>query len=251
MDGLAHRLSWRRLPWVLEIASILSCYGLYMVVRFLTPHQVGDAFAHATQVADLEKRLGVYRELGLNQFVSRHDWLETAATYYYVTLHYGVTTVVLIWLWRARHRAYAPLRSALVLASGIALVLYATWPLAPPRYAMTGAVDTVNEVLSGSGHGVSGLVNDIAAMPSMHVGWALWCAAVIASTVHHPARHLAWLYPVTTTLVVVVTANHYWLDAAGGVLVVSLALYLCGLRARRLVLPVAAPATKLPERCAA
>ena len=250
MDGLATKLSWRRLPWLAELLSIAAFYGIYMVVRVLSPHRVGAAFDHATRVAGVEQRLGIYHEPALNAFASRHHLVEVLASYYYVTLHYVVTPLVLVWLWRRRHRAYAPLRSALVIAGLSALVIYATWPLAPPRYAMTGAVDTVNEVLANGGHGVSGLVNDLAAMPSMHVGWALWCAVVIVTTVRHRLRHLAWLYPIATTLVVVVTANHYVLDAVGGVLVVGLPLYLCGLRPNRLVvqLPAAAPR---PERCAA
>ena len=250
MDGLATRLSWRRLPWLAEILSILAFYGVYMGIRFITPNRIGEAFEHASEVTSVESTLGVYHELAVNHFAARHHGLAVFATYYYVTLHYVVTTLVLVWLWRSRHRAYAPLRSALVFASAIALVLYAAWPLAPPRFAMTGAVDTVDDVLS-QGHGVSSLVNQIAAMPSMHVGWALWCAVVVVTTVRTRWRHLAWLYPIVTTAVVVLTANHYLLDAVGGVVVVGVPLYLCGVRLHRLVLPAPRPVAKLPERCAA
>lgn len=237
MRAVAKKLSWRRLPWVLEIVSIAFFYGLYSVVRVLAPHRVGDAFSHAASVESWEQALGFYDEPGLNAFLVRHTSLEAFASYYYVSLHYIVTPLVLIWLWRNRARAYGPMRSALVLASAIALVMYAAWPLAPPRYAMSGAVDTVNTVLATSGHGVSGLVNDIAAMPSMHVGWSLWCAVAIARVSRSRFRHLAWLYPIATTVVVVATANHYLLDAVGGALVVALPLALTGaLRAR----PVAA-----------
>ena len=250
MDGLATRLSWRRLPWLAEILSILAFYGVYMGVRFLTPNRIGEAFEHSAQVASLESSVGVYHELAINHFAARHHSVEVLATYYYVSLHYVVTTLVLVWLWRNRRRAYAPLRSALVFASAIALVLYASWPLAPPRFAMSGAVDTVDDVLS-QGHGVSSLVNQIAAMPSMHVGWALWCAVVVVTTVRSRLRHLAWLYPLATTAVVVLTANHYLADAVGGVLVVAVPLYLCGVRPRRLVLPAPPVVAKVPERCAA
>lgn len=233
MDVLARRLTWRRLPWALEIASIAFFYGLYSVIRLLAPRRVGAAFDHATTVTSVEKALGLYGEPGVNAFLARHPSLEQAASYYYVSLHYVVTLLVLIWLWRNRAWAYGPLRSALVLASAIALVIYAAWPLAPPRYAMTGAVDTVNEVFSKSGHGVSGLVNDLAAMPSMHVGWSLWCAVVLVRVCRSPLRHLAWLYPLTTTAVVVATANHYLLDAVGGAVVVGLPLLLTGALRRR------------------
>lgn len=251
MDVVAARLAWRRLPWAFEVVSIGLFYGVYSVVRVLAPHRVGAAFDNAAQVSGVEKSLGLYGELGLNQFVTQHRWLEVVASYYYVSLHYLVTTLVLIWLWRQRRWVYAPLRSALVISSGVALVIYATWPLAPPRYAMTGAVDTVHEVLSSSGHGVSSLVNDIAAMPSMHVGWALWCAVVLVSVLRSPLRHLAWLYPIATTLVVVATANHYLLDAVGGALVVGVPLYVCGLRPNRTMALAEKEQVTAPERCAA
>lgn len=251
MDVLATRLSWRRLPWALEIVSIGIFYALYSAIRLLAPNKVSVAFDNATQVANFERALGLYGELGVNQFLSRHPWLEVGASYYYVTAHYAVTTVLLAWLWRHRRRTYAPLRSALVLSSGIALVIYATWPLAPPRYAMSGAVDTVNLVLSSSGHGVSGLVNDLAAMPSMHVGWALWCAVVVVHAFGTPWRHLAWLYPLCTTAVVVATANHYLLDAVVGALVVALPLYLCGLRPSLSLARTADPRAASTERCTA
>lgn len=224
------RLAWRRLPWALELASLAACYGLYAVVRVLAPHRLEEAFTNATQVEKLESLLGLGDEVGLNQFLTRHVHLETFASWYYVSLHYVVTPLVLVWLWRFRRRAYAPLRSALVLASGAALVVYATWPLAPPRYALAGSVDTVHDVLSSGGHGVNGLVNDLAAMPSMHVGWSLWCALVVVNVVRSPLRHLAWLYPICTTVVVVATANHFLLDAIGGALVVAAPVYLLGLR---------------------
>lgn len=252
MDGLAARLSWRRLPWALEIGSIGLFYGLYSVIRLLAPHRVTAAYGHARQVADLESALGLYGELDLNTFTTQHPGLEMVASYYYVSLHYAVTPVVMIWLWHQRRRIYAPLRSALVIANASALVIYGTWPLAPPRYAMTGAVDTVHEVLSSSGHGVSGLVNDLAAMPSMHVGWAVWCAVVAVTSFRSRLRHLAWLYPLATTAVVVATANHYVLDAVGGALAVGIPLYLCGLRHNRVVLsPKCAQPASVTAPCVA
>ena len=234
MDAVAARLSWRRLPWAAEVASILFFYALYCVIRVLAPHRLDVALENATDVERLEAALGLNDEAWLNAFLTRHDWLQIVASYYYVSLHYVVTSVVLIWLWRRKHRDYAAMRSALVLASAIALVIYAAWPMAPPRYVMAGAVDTVHDVLASGGHGVAGLVNDIAAMPSMHVGWALWCAVVIVRLSTHRLRHLAWLYPLATTLVVIATANHYLLDAVGGVVVVAIPLYLTGAwKARR------------------
>jgi hypothetical protein len=232
MEQVAQRLSWRRLPWVFEVVSIALGYAVYSVIRVLAPQHLLASYQHATAVESLEKNAGVFHELVINQFISRHDWIGILSAYYYATLHFIVTPLVLVWLWRRRSLLYAQLRSALVLATAVALVVYATWPLAPPRFAIPGAVDTVLEhpVIWASGHGVKGLINDLAAMPSLHVGWAVWCAVAIVAAFSSPWRHLAWLYPLGTTFVVVATANHYLLDALGGTVVVGVPLLLCGLR---------------------
>lgn len=230
MGHVRGKLSWPRLSWVLELSSIALGYAAYAVIRVLAPHQQAASFAHAGQVEDVESALGVFVELDANAFLAQHAWLSTCAGYYYATLHFIVTPLLLIWLWRRRQASYAPLRSALVLATGIALVVYAAWPLAPPRFALDGAEDSViaNPLLGHAGHGVSGLVNEFAAMPSMHVGWALWCAVAVVTATSTRWRQLAWLYPVMTTLDVVATANHYWLDAVAGAVVVLVPLFLSG-----------------------
>ncbi|MCW2601334.1 MAG: hypothetical protein JWM02_3163 [Frankiales bacterium] len=232
MEVLAARLSWRRLSWSVEVLSILVGYVAYAVIRVLAPHRVVVSYEHAYQIVGFEQAFGLFHELGFNGFLSEHPDLEIASAYYYATLHFIVTPLLLVWVWKRRTWLYAPLRSALVIATGGALVVYATWPLAPPRFVLPGAVDTVldHPVLWASGHGVESFINDLAAMPSLHVGWALWCAVAVVATSHSAWRHLIWLYPLATTVVVVATANHYLLDAFGGAAVVGVPLYLCGLR---------------------
>jgi PAP2 superfamily len=73
-------------------------------------------------------------------------------------------------------------------------------------------------------HGVTSLINQYAAMPSLHVGWAIWCAAAVVATTHSRWRHLAWLYPAATTFVVMATANHYLLDALAGAVLMAACL---------------------------
>jgi hypothetical protein len=254
MEVLASRLTWRRLPWPVEVVSIGIGYAFYAIVRVLAPHRVNVSYDHASQVRQVEQSFGIYHELTLNQFITGRTWLEVGASYYYASAHFIITPLLLAWIWKRRQRAYAPLRSAIVIATAGALVVYATWPLAPPRYAMAGAVDTVidHPVAWASGHGVEGFVNDLAAMPSLHVGWAVWCAVAVTAVFHSRWRYLAWLYPLGTTLVVVATANHYVLDAVGGAFVVGLPMYLCGLRLTRTL--VSHPASEQPrvaEACAA
>ncbi len=237
MNAVAARLSWGRRPAHVELVSIGIGYALYAVTRVLAPHRAVASFSHADEVRSLEQSFGLFHELGINAFLSAHSGLGMLSSYYYATLHFIVTPFVLAWLWRRRARVYAPLRSALVISTALALVVYATWPLAPPRFALPGAVDTVldHPVAWASGHGVEGFINDLAAMPSLHVGWAVWCAVALVTSLRTRWRYLAWLYPVATTLVVIATANHYLLDAVAGALVVGLPLYLCGLRPREVL----------------
>jgi hypothetical protein len=223
------RFAWPRLPWPVELLSIVLGYVFYSFIRVLAPDRVGASYQHAWAVESFEKQVGLFPELDLNSFLSQHDLLQYVASYYYASLHFVVTPIVLAWLWKRRARFYSGLRSSLVLASLAALVVYATYPVAPPRFALPGTVDSVarHPVLWDSGHGVKGLINELAAMPSLHVGWALWCAAAIVLVCKTPWRHLAWLYPIGTTLVVVATANHYILDAVAGAFIVLVPMALC------------------------
>lgn len=232
MENVAERLSWRRLPWALEVLLIGIGYGLYSFVRVLAPHHLLESYQHANEVQAAERSLGIFDELGVNAFLSRHDWLGMVSSYYYASLHFIVTPLVLAWLWRRRSGRYPQLRSALVISTAAALVGYATWPLAPPRFSLPGAVDTVldHPVVWASGPGVEGLINDLAAMPSLHVGWAVWSAAALVAAFRSRWRHLAWLYPIATTFVVVATANHFLFDALAGAVTVAISLLLCGLR---------------------
>ena len=98
---------------------------------------------------------------------------------------------------------------------------------APPRFSVPGMTDIlVTHDILGAAHprGATGLVNLYAAMPSLHVAWAAWCAAAVVTTTRGRWRHLAWLYPAVTTLVVLASANHFVLDAAGGFAVTGLGM---------------------------
>jgi len=155
MEVLATRLSWRRLSWSVELFSIGVGYAVYSMIRIMAPHRVLVSYDHAYQVAGLEQAVGIYHELGINAFLSKHTDLGIVSAYYYASLHFIVTPLLLVWLWKRRTWAYAPLRSALVIATALALVVYATWPLAPPRFALPGTVDTVfaHPVVWASGGG--------------------------------------------------------------------------------------------------
>ena len=153
--------------------------------------------------------------------------LAETAGYYYGLAHFIVTPLVLAWLWLRRPTMFGPLRSALVLATTGANVVFWTWPVAPPRFAVPGMTDVLvrYRILgAGSPHGPDSLVNLYAAMPSLHVAWAAWCAVALVAATRGRWRHLAWLYPAATTFVVLATANHFLADAAGGLAVTALGL---------------------------
>jgi PAP2 superfamily len=226
-DRLAGGRSRRQLRWWREVLLIGAWYGGYEGVRAASPTQVGAAHRHAERLLGFERWAHLDPERTLNRLVSGSSELGVLAGCYYAILHFAVTIIALVWLYR-RHRAlYRQARTVLVTASTASLLVFWFYPVAPPRLAMHGLEDTVvtHNVL-GAGHAAStGTFVDLyAALPSLHVGWAFWVAATIVRA-HATARyrHLAWLYPMTTALVVLATANHYLVDAAAGVTVIALA----------------------------
>jgi hypothetical protein len=226
-NGRRMPLTWRRLPWWAELATIAIFYLLYEAVRAVTPSDLVAADHHAAQIITAERWSHIDIELSLNHFLSSVPTLASVAGFYYTTLHFIVTPLMLVYLWRWRPRQYAELRSAVVLSSVIALIVFWVWPVTPPRFALAGTSDTILHIhMLGMSdpHGVVSLINQYAAMPSLHVGWAVWCAFAVVSTNRSPWRHLAWLYPLMTSFVVISTANHYVLDVVGGALLTAVCL---------------------------
>lgn len=210
---------WRR-----EIALLVAVYGLYSLIRNAVPDQVAQAQANAREVLAAERALGLDIERSINVAAASIEWLIIPANYYYATLHMTVTAAVLIWLYRRRALHYARARGLLLAMTLMALVCYWLYPLAPPRL-MTGGgyVDTVHEYglwgVSPSEE-MASLSNQYAAMPSMHFGWSLWAGVAVAVLARRRLlRALGIVYPLVTLAVIVVTANHFIIDAvAAGVL---------------------------------
>jgi hypothetical protein len=224
----------RRLPWWAEAVIAFCFYWLYDAVQALTQSDADEARAHALEVVHAERALHMWAEPDINVFATHHHWLSMIAGYDYGLAHVLVTATVLGYLWWRHPRIQVPLRNAIVGMSLVALVVYWRYPVAPPRLTVSGLTDTlvVNNIL-GARNVHEGLVNLYAAMPSLHVAWAVWCAAALVIALRSRWRHLAWLYPAWTTFVIVATANHFFLDAAAGLALAVVPLWLVTSRSRR------------------
>lgn len=214
---------------VRELALLAVLYTVYRAGRLLTADHVAKARGNALEMWRLERGLGLPSEAAFQRLVLDHDQVVQAANTYYATVHFPAIVVFLVWmyLWRPAH--YLWIRRALVLLTAAGLVLHVAVPLAPPRLMKPfGMTDT--GVLHGQspygGSAVDALSNQYAAMPSLHVGWALLIAVGLAAATRSPLRLLWFLHPLATFLVVVVTAHHYWLDGLVATLLLALALHL-------------------------
>nr|WP_077796072.1 phosphatase PAP2 family protein [Streptomyces sp. JHA26] len=222
--GLMRRLRTPRRPrlWF-EILLIALSYWTYSLVRNAVPEQRGQALRNADWIWQAERQLGIAVEETVNHAVNSVTWLVVGMNYYYATLHFVVTLGVLVWLYRSHPGRYAATRLVLFATTGVALLGYYLYPLAPPRLMNGGRfVDTVmvhqtwGSMASGD---LKNMSNQYAAMPSMHIGWSVWCGLTIFALASVPwVRVLGLAYPVLTLVVIVATANHFWLDAVGGVL---------------------------------
>jgi hypothetical protein len=208
-----------------EAAVVLGLYGVYEVTRGLVVGDTAEAEGHAHQLVALERALHLFVEGNVQRAAHGLPGLAGLLAFAYLTLHLSVSVTVLLWLHR-RHPAGFPLvRTTLLLASGLALVGFIVYPTAPPRLAALGIADTVSNGHVNLSHGlVSSLYNPYAAVPSMHIGYALVVGASLLRYARSRLAHLAgMLYPPFVLLVVIATGNHFFFDAATGAIAVTLA----------------------------
>jgi PAP2 superfamily len=214
-----------------ELALIGAVYAIYDTSRFFVEGRQATAFAHAMSVLHLERGLDFAWEQTVNQAVSAHRILAVPADYMYATMHYIVTPLVLIWLWRRHRGDYSRARTTLMVATVFGLIGFTLLPVAPPRM-LPGFVDTMAQYSqfgywgtdASAPRGVGQFTNEFAAMPSLHVGWALWCGWQLIRHGRHRITQIAGVvYPALMVVVVIATGNHYLLDAVAGIAVVMLA----------------------------
>lgn len=206
-----------------EILLIAVSYWTYSLIRNAVPEQKAEAMRNADWIWRAEQSLGIAVEKTVNHAVDSVTWLIVGMNYYYATLHFIVTIGVLVWLYRWHPGRYAATRLVLFSTTGVALLGYYLYPLAPPRLMTSEKfIDTVlvhhtwGSMASGD---LKNMSNQYAAMPSMHIGWSLWCGLTIFALAKAPwGKILGLLYPTATLVVIVATANHFWLDAVGGLI---------------------------------
>jgi len=229
--GLATRAGGHARAWALwggvawEAALLFGLYALWQFAGSFTVMGTSGAIPRARWLWQAERFLHMPSETALQHPFLSHPLLVQVSNLYYDILHFPILGVCLIWLY-ARHReSYPRVRTTVAVFTGASLLIQLI-PVAPPRLLpMTGMVDTAvqygQSVYSWSG-GFD--ADEFSAMPSVHVGWALIVAVAIITVSRSQWRWLAAAYPVATLLVVVVTANHFWLDGIAAALLVALVL---------------------------
>jgi hypothetical protein len=215
-----------------ELALLALLYVGYSAARLLADGDVARAVANAHDLLHLESLLHLDVERSANHLLTGVPGLALVASYWYSALHYLVTPAVLVWVYRRHALGYRRARNALVLATATGLAGFVLLPMAPPRM-LPGYIDVLSSTSThgwwgadaSAPKGLGGLTNELAAMPSLHVGWALWCAWVVfLCSRRWWLRALAASYAAGTVLVVLGTANHYLLDAVAGAALIGAAV---------------------------
>ncbi|MFF9061908.1 phosphatase PAP2 family protein [Streptomyces sp. NPDC014882] len=218
-----------RPPIVRELLLVAGLFLVYKVGRQLAAGHTAEAFRNAHRVWDAERRLRLPHEDAVQSLLLHGDGLVQAANTYYAAVHFPATAAFLVWLHLRRPGHYVWARRVLAAVTAAALAVHLAFPLAPPRMlTATGLIDTAR-VYGPSVYGpprTDTLSNQFAAMPSLHFGWALMVAVGLIAATRSRRRWLWLLHPLVTLLVIVGTANHYWLDAlvASALLGVALAV---------------------------
>jgi hypothetical protein len=187
----------------------------YDEVRALHGDVAHTGVTHAQDVLRIDRALHVEWVTPVNHWLAGHTSIAEALSGYYFVMHLGMTSLTLVVLW-LHGRGYRWHRDALVLMSLVGLAVYWLYPVAPPRL-LPGFHDTVRQLLPTAYHLETARANLYAAVPSLHIAWAVWCGLVLWSISRRTwVRTIAVLHPVLTTVTVVATGNHYVFDVVTG-----------------------------------
>jgi PAP2 superfamily len=214
-----------------QVSLFLAAYLAYRLVRGLVEGRATAAFQHARELISLERTLHVFVEPSIQAWASGSHLLMVTASWLYVNAQTSVTIGALLYLYVRHNRSFYFVRNMFMIAMAIALVGYTVFPTAPPRFMPEwGFIDSVSDLtgvhVSHASSSMSALLNPYAAVPSMHVAFALMIGWPLARLTRHWPVRVAWLvYPFLMAFVIVVTANHFIVDALLGALTAGVSAY--------------------------
>jgi hypothetical protein len=210
-----------------QLGLWIGAYYAYRLVRGLVDGETAVAFEHARGIVSAERSVGLFFEPGLQHWAANNaPVLIDIASWCYVNVHLIGTGSFILWLYITKRDRFPFVRNMFMIGMALALVGYMVFPTAPPRYLPEwGFTDSVsNFVGTHTANGASVLYNPFAAVPSMHVAFALMIGIPGAKLARSRwLKSLWYIYPVLVTFVVMVTANHFWIDAVLGLLVAGAA----------------------------
>jgi PAP2 superfamily protein len=236
MVARARLLQARVLPhgW-LDALRQVSLFGLayvaYRIVRGIAEGDANAAFAHARDLISLERTLHLFVEPSIQTWASGSHAVMVAASWLYVNAQTSITVGALLYLYLRHNRSFYFVRNMFMIAMAIALVAYIVFPTAPPRFFPEwGFIDSVSDFtgvrVNHASASMSALFNPYAAVPSMHVAFALMIGWPLARLTRRRAVRVIWLlYPLLMAFVIVVTANHFIFDALLGALTAGASAY--------------------------
>ena len=204
---------------LVEVATLTALYGLYEVIRGFGDASFAVARAHTDDVVALERSLHVFGERAVQEWAEHVPTLPSLLGLAYMALHLGGTAAALVWVHRAHRERFPLVRTTLIAATAISLVVYVLYPVAPPRLAGLGFADTVTRSahVNLSSDLLGSLYNPFAAVPSLHFGYALLVGAALAAFARSRWLRVAGAaYPALMLFVIVATGNHFVFDAAAG-----------------------------------
>jgi membrane-associated phospholipid phosphatase len=210
----------RRVHWVVvQTSLVLAAVFCYFQARGLTHADPVTAFGNARLVMEFEGWLGLGLEVDVQRAIIAHDTAYNVANWVYVWGHWPVIIAVMVWTVLHHRHAFLRLRDAMLVSGALGLVVFVTFPVAPPRLVDPAMVDTVTARSEAYRYlQPPNFTNQYAAMPSLHAGWDLLVGITLITVGGTLAlRLLGWVLPALMALAVVATANHYFIDVAAGV----------------------------------
>jgi hypothetical protein len=209
-------------PFAREAGFIAALYTLWQYAGTAPAISADGAYSRARWIVRAERTLHLPSEADLQRLILPHPLLAQACNWYYATMHFAALFAMLLWLF-VRHRdRYATVRTTIILLT-VACLLIQFVPVAPPRL-LPGFVDVAAQygqsVYAAFGVGV----DQLSAMPSVHVGWAFLVAGAVIWASPSRWRWCILVHPILTVFVVVATANHFWLDGIVAVVLLALAV---------------------------